>query len=107
MAAALLSQARWLLVEHPAVASFRWQPGRTLGATPSFAAAVICGYLAAVLLLRRLVLPLLPPAPAGRRSRVAAHSAPPCRASSWRRLARMRSTSASSPASTRSLPASL
>lgn len=62
-AASLLSRARWLLVEHPAVASFRWQPGRTVGATPSFAAAVICGYLAAVLVLRRLVLPRLPALP--------------------------------------------
>ncbi|CAL4935446.1 unnamed protein product [Urochloa decumbens] len=61
-AAALLSRARWLLVEHPAVASFRWQPG-TLGATPSFAAAVIFGYLAAVLVLHRLLLPRLPPPP--------------------------------------------
>ncbi|AQK69719.1 hypothetical protein ZEAMMB73_Zm00001d015874 [Zea mays] len=34
--------------------------GRTVGATVSFAAAVICGYLAAVLVLRRLVLPRLP-----------------------------------------------
>jgi hypothetical protein len=56
-AASLLSRVRWLLVEHPAVVSFRWQPGRTVGATTSFAAAVICGYLAAVLVLRRLVLP--------------------------------------------------
>ncbi|KAF8681908.1 hypothetical protein HU200_045359 [Digitaria exilis] len=63
MAALLLSRARWLLVEHPAVASFRWQPGRTLGATPSFAAAVIFGYLATVLVLHRLVLPYLPPLP--------------------------------------------
>ncbi|KAL6894436.1 hypothetical protein ACP4OV_008534 [Aristida adscensionis] len=74
--AALLSRARWLLVEHPAVASFRWQPGHTLGATPSFAAAVICGYLAAVLLLRRLVLPLLPPPPPrALRAASAAHNA--------------------------------
>lgn len=60
MAAPLLSGAQWLLVEHPAVASFRWQPGRTLGAAPSFPAAVICGYLASVLILHRL-LPPLPP----------------------------------------------
>ena len=40
MAASLLSQVRWLLVEHPAVASFRWQPGRTVGATVSFVAAI-------------------------------------------------------------------
>lgn len=75
-AASLLSRARWLLVEHPAVASFRWQPGRTVGATPSFAAAVICGYLAAVLVLRRLVLPRLPalPPPA-LRALSAAHNA--------------------------------
>ncbi|KAF8733795.1 hypothetical protein HU200_014642 [Digitaria exilis] len=63
MAALLLSRARWFLVEHPAVASFRWQPGRTLGATPSFAAAVIFGYLATVLVLHRLILPFLPPLP--------------------------------------------
>ena len=39
MAALLLSRARWLLVEHPAVASFRWQPGRMLCANPSFVVA--------------------------------------------------------------------
>ena len=75
-AASLLSRVRWLLVEQPAVASFRWQPGRTVGATASFAAAVICGYLAAVLVLRRLVLPRLPPLPPpALRAASAAHNA--------------------------------
>jgi hypothetical protein len=62
-AAALLRHARWLLVERPAVASFHWRPGTTLAASPSFAAAAVCAYLAAVLLLHRRVLPLpsLPP----------------------------------------------
>ncbi|KAL6637084.1 hypothetical protein ACP70R_024656 [Stipagrostis hirtigluma subsp. patula] len=73
--AALLSRARWLLVEHPAVASFRWQPGRTLGATPSFAAAVILAYLAAVLLLHRRVLPLPSLPPRALRAASAAHNA--------------------------------
>ena len=62
-AASLLSRLRWLLVEHPAVASSHWQPGRTVGATASFAAAVICSYLAAVLVLRGLVLPCFPALP--------------------------------------------
>ena len=59
-----------------AVASFHWQSSRTVGATASFAAAVICGYLAAVLVLRRLVLPRLPtlPPPA-LRAASAAHNA--------------------------------
>ncbi|KAF7052194.1 hypothetical protein CFC21_060323 [Triticum aestivum] len=63
MAAALLRHVRWLLVEHPAVASFHWRPGTTLAASPSFPAAVICAYLATVLLLHRRILPLpsLPP----------------------------------------------
>lgn len=75
-AASLLSRVRWLLVEHPSVASFRWQPGRTVGATASFAAAVICGYLTAVLVLRRLVLPRVPPLPPpALRAASAAHNA--------------------------------
>ncbi|XP_006650449.2 elongation of fatty acids protein 3-like [Oryza brachyantha] len=57
-AVALLRRARWALVDHPAVASFAWQPGRTLAAAPSFAGAVVCAYLAAVLLLHRRVVPL-------------------------------------------------
>ncbi|GJM96317.1 hypothetical protein PR202_ga13139 [Eleusine coracana subsp. coracana] len=76
MAAALLRQARWLLVDHPAVSSFRWQPSHTLGATPTFAAAIILGYLATVLLLRRVILPRLPPPPArALRAASAAHNA--------------------------------
>ncbi|KQK13650.1 elongation of fatty acids protein 3-like [Brachypodium distachyon] len=60
MAAALLRHARWLLVERPAVASFRWRRGVTPAASPSFAAAAVCAYLAAVLLLHRRA-PALPP----------------------------------------------
>lgn len=63
MAAALLRHARWLLAENPTVASFHWRPGTTLAASPSFAAAAVCAYLATVLLLHRRILPLpsLPP----------------------------------------------
>jgi hypothetical protein len=50
-------------VKHPVVASFHWQSGRTVDATVSFAATVICGYLTAVLVLRCLVLPRLPALP--------------------------------------------
>ncbi|EAZ28276.1 hypothetical protein OsJ_12248 [Oryza sativa Japonica Group] len=62
-ATALLRRARWALVDHPAVASFRWEPGRTPASTPSFAAAVICAYLATVFLLHRRVVPLPSPHP--------------------------------------------
>lgn len=75
MAAALLRHARWLLVERPAVASFHWRPGRTFAASPSFAAAAVCAYLAAVLLLHRRVLPIPSPTPRALRAASALHNA--------------------------------
>ncbi|KAG8062213.1 hypothetical protein GUJ93_ZPchr0003g18394 [Zizania palustris] len=71
----MVRRARWALVDQPAVASFRWQPGRTPASTPAFAAAVVCAYLAAVFLLHRRVLPLPALAPRALRAVSALHNA--------------------------------
>lgn len=55
----IMPTLQYWLVNNPKILHFRWNPGQTIGSTPTFLATTVFAYLSLTLLLPRLPLPSL------------------------------------------------